>query len=327
MDTEKRTSPFTRYAKIVFATTACFVVAAILIVYLGLYRAPQAFPKGVLVRVEKDSTLDEIAENLKQEHVIRSELLFKAFVVLMGGDKSLGQGDYFFKEPVASWEVAKRISNSEFGLTPLKITIPEGSSIYEIADILLNNLAEFNAPLFIKLAQEKEGYLFPDTYFLFPNTTPEKVIETFEENFNTRIKKLEPQIELFGKPLSEVINMAALIEKEARTAESRRIVSGILWERIRLGIPLQVDAPFVYIIGKGSGELTLDDLKIDSPYNTYLYKGLPKGPITNPGLDSIEAAVTPTKTEYLYFLTGKDGEMYYAETHEGHVANKEKYLR
>lgn len=320
-------SAFTRYARIVFATTAVLALVALLTTYFGAYRAPSEFPKGVIVKVEKDSTLNEIAANLKEEHIIRSQTLFKGFVVLMGGTRKLAQGDYFFRKPVGSYIVAKRIVNADFGLTPVKVTIPEGTSVTEMAEILINNLAEFNAPLFVKLASAKEGYLFPDTYYLFPNSSAEQVVKTLEDNFNEKIKTVQNQIDVFGKPLSDVITMASLIEKEARTSESRRVVSGILWDRLKLGIPLQVDAPFVYIIGKGSGDLTLDDLKIDSPYNTYLYKGLPKGPISNPGLDSIEAAVTPTKTEYLYFLTGKDGEMYYAETHDEHVRNKEKYLR
>lgn len=323
----EHTSAFTRYARFIFATTALFALVALLVAYLGAYRAPSDFPKGVIVKVEPDSTLNQISESLKEKHIIRSQVFFKGFVVLMGGTRKLAQGDYFFKKPVGSFVVARRIVNAEFGLSPVKITIPEGTSVTEIAQILINNLAEFNAPLFVKLGTPKEGYLFPDTYYLFPNSTPEQVVKTLEDNFNEKIKTIQGEIDAFGKPLSDVVIMASLIEKEARTEESRRVVSGILWERLKIGLPLQVDAPFVYIIGKGSGDLTLDDLKIDSPYNTYLYKGLPKGPITNPGLDSIHAAVTPTKTEYLYFLTGSDGEMYYAETHEEHVMNKEKHLR
>ncbi len=328
METEtKPKRAFTRIAKYIFFTTALLAVVAALITYITVYLPPADFPTGVIVKVEKNASLTQIAQQLSARNVIRSEFFFKSFVVLMGGDRKLAQGEYFFRKPLGSWFVARRIINSEFGLMPIKITIPEGSSSFEIADIFLHNLADFDAPLFIKLAQGKEGYLFPDTYLITPNATPQKVIDTLVENFNNQIKKIETQIVAFKKPLPDVVTMASLIEKEARTAESRRVVSGILWRRLDKGIPLQVDAPFVYIIGKGSGQLTLDDLKIDSPYNTYLYKGLPKGPITNPGIDSIIAAVTPTTTPYMFFLTGNDGEMYYAITHEQHIVNKQKYLK
>ena len=121
--------------------------------------------------------------------------------------------------------------------------------------------------------------------------------------------------------------MASIIEKEARTMETRQIIAGILWKRLELGMPLQVDVSFKYINGKTTKNLTLADLKIDSPYNSYLYKGLPPTPISNPGLDAIKAAISPTKTDYLYFLSDRKGLMHYAKTYQQHLQNKELYLR
>ena len=120
--------------------------------------------------------------------------------------------------------------------------------------------------------------------------------------------------------------MASLLEREVPLTYDRRVVAGILWKRIRLGMPLQVDAVFPYIIGKNSFNLTKSDLATDSPYNTYLYKGLPAGPIANPGLDAILAAVTPLPTSYLYYLSDKYGNLHYSATYEQHLANKHKYL-
>jgi UPF0755 protein len=120
--------------------------------------------------------------------------------------------------------------------------------------------------------------------------------------------------------------MASILEGEARLLETRRIVAGILWKRISLGMPLQVDTTFKYELGKTTFDLTTEDLKADSAYNSYTRLGLPPTPVSNPGIESILAAVTPIKTNYLYFLTDKKGEMHYATTHEGHVANKFKYL-
>jgi UPF0755 protein len=121
--------------------------------------------------------------------------------------------------------------------------------------------------------------------------------------------------------------MASLLEREANTAKDRRIVAGILWERLKIGMPLQVDAVFSYILEKDAYAPLFEDLKIESPYNTYLYRGLTPTPIGNPGIDAILAAAEPTKTKYLYYLTGKDGHMYYATTFAGHQSNREKYLR
>jgi len=120
--------------------------------------------------------------------------------------------------------------------------------------------------------------------------------------------------------------MASILEGEALTTSDRKLVAGVLWRRLEIGMPLQVDATFSYVNGKTTFELTLDDLKIDSPYNTYKYKGLPPTPINNPGLNSINAALYPTKTKYLYFLSGNDGKMHYARTFEEHKRNRQLYL-
>jgi UPF0755 protein len=147
-----------------------------------------------------------------------------------------------------------------------------------------------------------------------------------KSNFFDRIKTLDTEISNFDKPLPDIIKMASIVEEEARTFESKQIIAGILWKRLSIGMPLQVDASFKYINGKGTKDLTLTDLKIDSPYNTYVYKGLPPTPIANPGLVSIKATVTPIKTDYLYFLTDRKGVMHYAKTYSEHLANKKKYL-
>ena len=123
----------------------------------------------------------------------------------------------------------------------------------------------------------------------------------------------------------DTVIVASLIEKEVPDSNDRKIVSGILWKRLEIGMALQVDAVFPYITGKR--EVLLDDLKIDSLYNTYLYKGLPPGPIANPGLDAIDAARNPKETPYLYYFSGQDGNTHFAKTFAEHLRNKEKYLR
>ena len=285
------------------------------------------FPINTLVSVEKGVTIKQTADFLKQKKFISSSFWFVALNRMLSGGRGVLAGDYYFDRVQSLFAVSRRLARGDFGLTPVVVFIPEGSSTKEIAAILGKILPDFAKEKFITEAQGKEGYLFPDTYYFPPNIKPDAVIEAMEKNFNEKIISLNEKILAFGKPLEEIIIMASLLEEEARKLETKQMIADILWRRLKMDMPLQVDASFQYVNGKNTFTLSLDDLKIDSPYNTYLYKGLPPTPITNPGLDSIIAAVTPTTSKYLYFLTDKNGNMRYAVTHDEHVVNKEKYLR
>ncbi|OHA26337.1 MAG: hypothetical protein A3D52_02450 [Candidatus Taylorbacteria bacterium RIFCSPHIGHO2_02_FULL_44_36] len=288
---------------------------------------PIDFPLHTLVSVEKGVTIRKTADFLEQKNFISSAFWFVALSRMLSGGRGVLAGDYFFGRPQSLFTISRRLARGDFGLTPVVVFIPEGSSVKEIALILGKTLPSFDEEEFIKKAKDKEGYLFPDTYHFPQNIKPNAVIEAMEKNFNDKISTLNDKIAVLGKPLKEVVIMASLLEEEARKLETKQMIAGILWKRLKIGMPLQVDSSFQYVNGKNTFTLTLDDLKIDSPYNTYLHKGLPPTPITNPGLDSILAAVTPLASKYLYFLTDKNGNMRYAVTHDEHVANKEKYLR
>jgi UPF0755 protein len=186
----------------------------------------------------------------------------------------------------------------------------------------------FDQDEFVRITAAHEGYLFPDTYYFLPSISAAEVSEVLQKNFIKKIAVIADEIKTFNHPLGDVVKIASLLEEEARTTTSRRIIAGILWKRLSIGMPLQVDSAFQYVDGKrNSVDLTLNDLKIDSPYNTYVHTGLPPTAITNPGLDALFSAVTPIKTAYLYYLSDKKGEMHYARTFEEHVANKDRYLR
>lgn len=207
------------------------------------------------------------------------------------------------------------------------VAIPEGYSVSKIGETF-ERLGIFSKEDFIKTAQKEEGYLFPDTYRFYKNAKPEDVILKMKENFNKKItKEILEEIKLSKRSLGQIIIMASLLEEEVGFMEDRKIVAGILWKRLDLGIGLGVDAALTYVLGKTSGELTVADLKLDSPYNTYRYRGLPPAPISNPGLDAILAALRPAPSPYFYYLTGKDGKARYAKTLDEHALNKFKYLR
>lgn len=290
------------------------------------WRAPFAFPSGIHLTVSEGMTLSETSALLAKMNLVRSPFWFKVWSVLLGGEGGIKAGEYYFSDPISVFELSKRLTRGIENTVPARVTIPEGFDNKEIARIFSKSLSHFNKERFLKLAEKKEGYLFPDTYTFSPTITEEKIIKEMEQNFAKRILPLQEKIKDFGRPLHDVLTMASLIEGEARTTETRKQVSGILWKRLALGMPLQVDAVFPYILGKNTFEITLDDLKIDSPYNTYLYAGLPPGPINNPGLDAITAAITPASSTYLYYLTDGEGKMHYATTHEQHLINRAKYL-
>lgn len=290
-------------------------------------QAPQdSFAKRFDVHVSKNESISSVADKLYEKSVISSRLLFKLFSLVLSKGKGILAGDYKFNYPESTIAIAYRMVKGEQKQPKLTITIPEGTNVYDMAYIYMTRLDNFNAPLFVALAQKYEGYLFPDSYYFLANTSPEKVIKTMKENFDEKIKSIDPQIKAFNKPLKEIITMASLVEEEARADDSRKVIAGILWKRLEDGTPLQVDAPFYYITGK-KGNFTFDDLKIDSPYNTYINKGLPKGPISNPGLATILDTISPKKTPYWYYLTGKDGEIRYAQTFAQHIDNKNTYLK
>lgn len=276
--------------------------------------APQNFPSGKTMVIEKGTGLAEISEKLEKEGFIRSKSVFVLNAIVFNKSKKIKYGKYLFNEPVSVFALTGRLTKGEFGFKPIKIVAPEGLTIKEIAELFVG-FENFDKTEFLEKAGMSEGYLFPDTYLFLPSAETEQIIGTMKDNFKKKA----------GDVGQDIVIMASLIEKEVPDSDDRKIVSGILWKRLELGMALQVDAVFPYITGRQ--KVLLDDLKIDSPYNTYLYKGLPPGPIANPGLDAIEAARNPKESPYLYYLSGNDGKTHFAKTFAEHLKNKEKYLR
>lgn len=312
-----------------FSERKIYLPALGLILYLVLIfalGAPGSFPSDSIFTVKDGTGLYTLSLELKEEKVIRSPFWFRAFAIALGGERAMKAGEYFFPRPENSFSVAWRMLHGRHGIEVVKTTIPEGFTVKEIAELLDNeHFSLFKRSDFEALS--KEGYLFPDTYFIPVTMTATSAVAMLENNFSRKISSLEPAIKLSGRSVEEIVIMASILEGEVKDAGDLEIVSGILWKRYDRGLPLQVDASFAYINGKTSKELTLEDLKTDSPFNTYLHKGLPPTPISNPGLASLQAAIFPASTPYLYFLTGDDSKMYYSRTFEEHVAKKLQYIK
>ena len=311
------------YREVVILVIGIFVVSLILL-FSYIFLAPADFVNGTTITVEKGSSLNNIAKTLEKDHVVRSAFWFQFFTLMLANEKNIEAGEYRFESPLPSFAVARVFAYGQRNSRVVKGTIPEGLTNKEIAVLLTRKLALFNAEDF--LSKAKEGYSFPDTYFFTPEATADDVLEILTGTFHKKTAELQTKTLPDGVTFDDIIKMASILEKEARTSKDMAMVSDILWRRIQIGIPLQVDASFAYILGKGTSELTLEDLSTDSPYNSYIHRGLPPTPISNPGLNAINAAISPISNQYLYFLTGKDGEMYYSKTFEEHVAKKQKYL-
>jgi UPF0755 protein len=299
----------------------CVVVG--LIGFCGLLITPRSdFPTGRILTVPKGTTVRETATFLYQNKVIR----FPALFVLL--DRAgIQAGGYLLDRPQNVFSIAARFRNGEFRLPQISIVFPEGITIKEMARRCAAALTLCDQKTFEELAKTKEGYLFPDTYYFLGDAKASDVIDRLETHFTEKIQPLETEIARSGKSKSQIITMASIIEEEANTSESRKIVSGILWKRLAAGMPLQADATLGYVTGKGSHDLTVSDLASPSPYNTYTHTGLPPTPISNPGLSAIDAALHPQASPYWYYLTDRSGTFYYARTFEEHKQNKARYLQ
>ena len=301
------------------------IAVLVLAVFYNIFLSPpKDFPQQFIATIETGDTLSKVTDSFKKQNLIRSHFWFKTFIILFGGDKRIFASDYFFVKPLSVMSVAYRVTRDDHGLAPIRITLFEGLNVFETADLFGEKFSKFDKNEFVAIAPE--GYLFPDTYFFLPNVKADEVVAVMKKNFEEKIKTIAPDIEKFGKPLSDVIIMASIVETEARKMDTRRRIADILWRRIAIGMPLQVDVSFKYVNGKTTPDLTLKDLEIDSPYNTYKYNGLPPTPIANPGLDAIKATITPIKSNYLYFLSDHNGIMHYARTFEEHKQNRRLYL-
>lgn len=314
--------------------------------------------REIIFAIEKGQRGSEISFNLNKEGLIRSGFLFRFYTYSKGISKKLQAGQYLLSPSMTTPEITEKFVSGD--VIKEKITIMEGWNKNEIANYLedkgivqaedflektklmywkdkydffgeidgiLNDRRNYQ-PGVGDLDLDVDGYLFPDTYFIEKGISAEKIIEKMLDNFDKKlILGLREEISRQGKTIFEIVTMASMIEREVKTFEDKNLVSGILWKRLKTGMPLQVDATITYITGKKIIKIPLEDLQIDSPYNTYKYKGLPLGPICNPGLDSVKAAIEPEYSDYWYYLSTPEGKTIFSKTLEEHNLAKAKYLK
>lgn len=290
-------------------------------------KAPENFPIGELVEIEEGTSVRDIAKQLHEEGIVRSEFALYTILVTLHDPTSIKASIYKFKEPQSAFRVAQRLAAGEFGFSLIRFVHFEGETNKALAERASEVLEAFDVEEFIELTKEKEGRMFPDTYLIPESYTARELMILLESTYESRIEPLRPAIQQSNYTEEEVIIIASLIEREGSTRDSKRLIAGVIENRIAEGMPLQLDASVEYVLNKPLSELVPEDLRMDSPYNTYTNVGLPPTPIGNPGLTSIEAVLRPTESNYLFYLTGRDGQFYFARTLAEHNRNIAAYLR
>ena len=289
-----------------------------------------SFPAG--------SGIKKLAAELKQDGVIRSAWHFILLARLRGQAHRLKAGDYRFTDAMTPGDILRKLVTGDVDYR--RFALPEGYSVYQAAE-MLEQKGYFKRDAFLAVCRDAallerlgvraacvEGYLFPATYNLARNGTEEQLVAQMVGRF----RKVYADVTVGGQEQGglssdEIVTLASIIEKEAVTAGEKPLISSVFYNRLRLGMPLQSDPTAVYGVRAFSGKVTKADICRHSPYNTYLVRGLPPGPIGNPGADALRAALHPARSNYLYFVARQDGTHYFSRTLEEHNRAVARYLR
>jgi len=337
----KRRNPIAAIMTMILLAGLIFLAG--IAIYLGNANNPINSANTDLVNIEipKGSSTEAIASILAENNLIESVLAFKIKSRIEGYDATYKSGFYKLSQSMSMEDMM--ISLQKGTALTVRFTIPEGFDIRKITEKLaseqLIDPAEFSQQIiegyfdyrFLADApagsERLEGFLYPDTYEVFPDSEEAQIIDkmlarfdaVFTEEYYLRADEL-------GMTVEEVITLSSIIEREARIPEDRPLISSVFHNRIAVKMPLQSCATVQFILGDQKAKLTNKDIAIDSPYNTYIIPGLPPGPICSPGLDSIKAALYPAETDYMYFLAKGDGSSVFSVTYEDFLKNKEAYI-
>ncbi len=311
------TSVMKRFFIISFFLVTVFVAWAMIWILKGLENyadTPLSLQKKEYIFIIKPGeNFDRVLKNLKAKKIIENPLKLKLFAIIHGYDNKIKAGEYLISDGSTAAAIIKMMVNGKIYLR--KFTIPEGFNLKQMGQVL-EKAGLCKAKNFIKFATDPEfakklgieaptleGYLFPDTYFFAQNTDCRTIIKSmikrFKEVFTDKWKKRAKKLNM---SVHEVVTLASIIEKETGKAWERPIISSVFHNRLKLKMPLQSDPTVIYGIKDFNGNLTRKDIETKTPYNTYKIKGLPPGPIANPGKGALKAALWPARTEYLYFV-------------------------
>jgi len=352
---EVKTPAYSR-RKIIGLATLLVVAGAIatgVYFYIKISRPASFNSNPVTFTVERGSSAQQIADQLGQEGIVRSPRVFTVYVYLTGSASKIQAGQYLLDRRMTMEEILSVLTAGQVQLSDQRVTVIEGWTNRQIATNLAQknivSAEDFNAALGqnydFRFDQDAhafryEGFLFPDTYSLRADQDAADLIQQMLTNFENKLPAdLLADLERKNLDIGDVVIIASIVEKEVgrnkdritsddveAMNEERRLVASVFYNRLEIGMALQSDATVNYVTGGGRRRATADDIAIDSPYNTYRVGGLPPGPISNPGLESIRAAINPADSDYLYFINKIDGEAVFARTLDEHNRNIAEYL-
>lgn len=270
----------------------------------------------------------KIGQDLQKTGLIKSATAFRIYSQVTQTARQIKPGTY---ELTSNLWVPQIIAKLLQGPSEVWVTVPEGLRREEVAQ-KFGDFVEFKPQEFLNLTKNDEGYLFPDTYLFPRDATAAAVIKAMKDNFSKQYAKISKS-QTSNLSREQIVVLASIVQREAITAEDMQGVASALINRLDLGMPLGSDVTLEYALGEQADgnwwkkDLTIDDLALNSPYNTRLSLGLPPTPISSPGLVALQAVLTPPQTNYLYYLSDSDGKLHFAQTLEEHNANIQKYLQ
>lgn len=316
------------------------LLAAMGVAAWALVRPVDPRAADTIVTIPPGATSPEIGRRLEAAGIVRRASLFALAARLRGVSRSLREGEYRLSAAMTLLEIVDRIVRGDVILH--SVTIPEGFTAEQIVQVLANRLLGDAAQLrevvrhgarlfpypFLRdvPVDSLEGYLFPDTYAIPRFLDAREVIAIFLNRFTDVVVPVWQEAGS-GRSLHEIVTIASLIEREAKIPAEQPLIAGVLYNRLARGWRLEVDATVLYALGRHKPVVTYEDLKVDSPYNTYLHAGLPPGPIASPGLAALRAALRPARTEYLYYVARPDGAHVFSRTLTEHLAAVRRYRR
>ncbi|MBQ5695517.1 MAG: endolytic transglycosylase MltG [Clostridium sp.] len=307
-------------------------------IFISTIKKPLKISGSEVVNVEEGDSFYSIVSRLSNENKIKSPLLIKIYSKLTNLNLEVVPGNHTLEQSMSLKEIAEALKETSNANT-VTITIPEGFTIDDIAvrvsengictkDEFLSAVKNYPLPSYVKDDPDKrynlEGFLFPDTYNFDAGVKPEYIIETMIKRFEEIWSKVSTGFNIKSEDIEKVITVASIIEKEARVDKDRPLVASVIYNRLAQDMPLQIDATVIYAHGYYIENVRNRHLAIESKYNTYLHDGLPVGPICNPGVASIEAALNPAKTDYLFYLLASDNEHYFTNNYDDFLKKKQE---
>jgi len=317
-------------------------------VWDSYFLSPDKNAAEVKIEIPEGSSLDAISKLLKEQDVISSRFFFKTYTKFANAQSSLQAGVFVLKPKMSFRKIVSALTNAQ--AQEIQITIPEGFILQQIGQEITKNFSQISVADWdsvtsspndfteqqdilsgIPSGQGLEGYLFPDTYRFRKDAVAKTIAETMIITLKRRLAEnsiVVPDhlVMQNGMTFHQVLTLASIVEREVRSKEDMAHVAGIFLTRLKIGMALQADSTVNFVTGKQDSSVSITDSKIESPYNTYKYLGLPPGPISNPGMNAIQAVLNPVASNDLYFLTTPAGQVIYSKTFDDHVANKYKYL-